>query len=309
MDQAKRVHQLNVLFDNVNFASDSGPNNFSKKLAHKLKELGYNILMNGDTSKTPDVQLSFISNIENRAPIVLRLDGLYFNTEQPWKLLNDPIRRSYELASAIVFQSEFNKKLVEKYIGDHDNCHIIHNGTNLDWIEEIPPIDSPVLDGFSGVWCCASTWRPHKRLSENIRYFLEHAPDDCCFVVAGDTTEEQHEDPRIFYAGKLDWVSLVGLFKRSETFVHLAWLDHCPNVVVDARASGCHIVCSSTGGTSEIAGKNATIISEDEWDLEPVKLYEPPALDFSRKLENDNDSGLSINQVTEKYIEVFRSVI
>ena len=76
---------MNVLFDNVNFASDSGPNNFSKKLAHKLKELGYNILTNGETSSNPDVQLSFISNIENRAPMALRLDGLYFNTEQPWK--------------------------------------------------------------------------------------------------------------------------------------------------------------------------------------------------------------------------------
>ena len=39
------------------------------------------------------------------------------------------------------------------------------------------------------------------------------------------------------------------MYKASTHFVHLAWLDHCPNVVVDARASGCKIVCSSAGGT------------------------------------------------------------
>jgi glycosyltransferase involved in cell wall biosynthesis len=146
-------------------------------------------------------------------------------------------------------------------------------------------------------------------LNENVRYFLETAPSDCCFVVAGDNAGDQIDDPRVFYAGKLDWLSLVGLFKRSETFVHLAWLDHCPNVVVDARAAGCHIVCSSTGGTNEIAGRNSTIILEDEWDLEPVKLYEPPLLDFSRKNENDKDSTLSINQTAERYIEVFRGMV
>ena len=67
-------------------------------------------------------------------------------------------------------------------------------------------------------------------------------------------------------------------------FLHLSWLDHCPNVVVDARSCGCQVICSSTGGTKEIAGEDAIIIEEDEWNYEIVDLYDPPELDFSKKV-------------------------
>ena len=39
--------------------------------------------------------------------------------------------------------------------------------------------------------------------------------------------------------------TLLSLYKRSKYFIHLAWLDHCPNVVVDARASGLIVIGST----------------------------------------------------------------
>ncbi len=39
-------------------------------------------------------------------------------------------------------------------------------------------------------------------------------------------------DKRIVILGDLDYMSLLSLYKRSSTFVHLSYLDHCPNVVV-----------------------------------------------------------------------------
>ena len=81
----------------------------------------------------------------------------------------------------------------------------------------------------------------------------------------------------------------------------MAWLDHCPNVVVDARAAGCKIVCSSAGGTREIAGADAIIVEEDEWNFEPVKLYEPPKLDFSRKTSNNWEVDINITTTAKKY--------
>ena len=62
------------------------------------------------------------------------------------------------------------------------------------------------------------------------------------------------------------------MYKASKYFLHLAWLDHCPNVVVDAMACGCTVICSSAGGTKEIAGDNAIIIEENDWNYEPVHL-------------------------------------
>ena len=124
--------------------------------------------------------------------------------------------------------------------------------------------------------------------------------------IAGENPDFRCEDPRVLYAGHLPWDALIGLFKRSQTFLHLSWLDHCPNVVVDARAAGCNIVCSSSGGTKEIAGPNAIIIEEDEWDFSPIKLYHPPKLDFSKKASNIYDIDISIENVSKKYLDIFK---
>jgi hypothetical protein len=73
--------------------------------------------------------------------------------------------------------------------------------------------------------------------------------------------------------------------------------------VVDARAAGCRIVCSSAGGTKEIAGLDATIVEEEEWDLSPVDLYDPPVIYFDRKVKNTFDCDYNIENVAKKYIQ------
>ncbi len=87
-------------------------------------------------------------------------------------------------------------------------------------------------------------------------------------------------------------------------------MDHCPNVVVDARASGCRIVCSSSVGKKEIAGKNSIIIQDMDWDYLPFKLYEPPRLDFSKILESDTlESSLDISDVTDSYLSFLGELV
>jgi glycosyltransferase involved in cell wall biosynthesis len=298
---------MNILFDNINLASNSGPNGFALKLLNELSQKDdINILTTVSSSDKFDVQLSFILANCNVAPIVQRLDGIYFNSEQDFKRLNTPIYETYKLANSVIFQSEFNKQLTESYFGKHDDSYVVHNGTSKNVISMIEPLKIPQLNSYDEVWSCASSWRPHKRLKDNIQYFLDFAPKNSCLVIAGENPDVQIANPRIFYAGQLTWIDLVGLFKISATFLHLAWLDHCPNVVIDARASGCSIVCSSAGGTSEIAGKNAKIVIEDEWDFTPTKLYRPPQMDFSKIKINEIDNMIDISSVAKKYEEIFR---
>lgn len=298
---------MNIFFDNVNLSSSSGPNGFAKKLIESLKndhktEVDYQF----DQSKKYDVQLAFILANFKAAPIIQRLDGIYFNTDQDYQNLNAPIYATYKAADSVIFQSDFNKRLSESYFGHHDDPHVIHNGTDFQKISAIKPLESPALDRFDNVWSCASSWRPHKRLEANVSYFLEHADTNDCLVIAGENPDYRCDDPRVLYAGHLNWETMIGLFKRSTTFIHLSWLDHCPNVVVDANVAGCKIVCSSSGGTREIAGKNATIINEEEWDFSPIKLYHPPKLDFTKNCVNDLDCNLTITAVSRKYLDIFK---
>jgi len=296
---------LKIYFDNIDFNSRSGPNSFGTKLASELEKNGHRI----NKDKDPDIQLSFIQAAQKLAPVVQRLDGIYFNSEQDWELLNKPIRQTYDLANGVVFQSEFNKTLTEKYFGKKEKSIVIHNGTNLEYISKIPELNDPVINKFDNVWSCASSWRPHKRLSENVRYFLEHSGDNDCLVIAGNNPDYQIKHNRIFYVGNLNYPQLISLYKKSKYFIHLALMDHCPNVVVDARTSGCKIVCSSSGGTKEIAGDHSVIIQDMSWDYLPFKLYDPPRMDFSKIETQVQNSIINIEKVSNMYLDFFRKIL
>ncbi len=288
---------MNIFLDNVDLKSRSGPNHFAKKLKKYMER-------QGDTfthAEVFDAQISFIqiSNQMAMAPVFQRLDGIYFNSEQDFERMNGPIRESYAKSSGVIFQSEFNKELTFKYFGEHVNYKVIHNGADLEYIETVGPLETSAIDDYEKVWCCASSWRPHKRLNENIRYFLEHSSEKDCLVVAGDVREKTPHS-RIYYTGDLDIMTLTSLYKRSDYFLHLAYLDHCPNVVVDAAACGCHIVCSSSGGTKEVA-QNATVIEEEEWDFKPTLLYKPPEMDFTKKKSNDIMTNIDMSFVASQY--------
>ena len=296
---------MNIHLENVNTNSNSGPNSFGRKLIKYMGRFGHTF----DLNKESDVALAFIqsSGQSYDVPLIQRLDGIYFNTIQNYRAQNYIIEETYKKANGVIFQSNFNRDLTFKFFGPHDNYTIIHNGADVDKIQDaLPFLNYP--DKFSEVWCCASSWRPHKRLDANIDYFFEHAPSDACFIIAGEV-KNQINDPRVFYLGEVEQNVLYKLYKTSTHFVHLAWLDHCPNVVVDARACGCKIVCSSAGGTKEIAGLDAIVIDEEIWDFKPINLYNPPEMDFTKKVDNKWNTNYKMTKVADKYQDYLRSFI
>mgnify|MGYP003113788947 CR=1 FL=1 len=275
---------MKIFTHNFNPNSNSGPNKFTRTLFNRLvKEQGVTI----SNQEEADVEFCLIQQqLPKVKPMVLRLDGIWFNSEQEYNKQNAVIQYSYNNADAVVFQSRFNKKLIETWFGEHKNSYVIHNASDKKLINTANKrFWNKKFGDHTEVWSCAATWRPHKRLSENIKYFLEFAPEGAIFAIAGsigmDDAKKIPNDKRIILLGELDYMSLLSLYRRSTTFVHLAYLDHCPNVVVDAQAAGCKIVCSSTGGTQEIVS-SGTMLIEEEWDMRPCKLYSPPNIDFSK---------------------------
>tara|TARA_R110001592_G_scaffold175969_3_gene415376 strand:- start:9087 stop:10046 length:960 start_codon:yes stop_codon:yes gene_type:complete len=284
---------IKVYTHNFNPQSDSGPNKFTRTLLSRLiGEKKISITNNADDA---DVEFCVIQQQSVMVkPMVLRLDGIYFNSVQDFDQQNAPIKFAYDNASAVIFQSNFNKKLTESWFGPHKNGHVIHNAADLQIINhpDVLKLSKQIAWPWpedKEVWSCAASWRPHKRLKDNVRYFLEHAPDNAVFAIAGELGGDKPEyytglDARIHYLGKLNYPQLICLYHRSTTFIHLAYLDHCPNVVVDAQAAGCRIICSSTGGTHEVVD-GGIVILEDEWDFKPCELYNPPQMDFSKTKE------------------------
>jgi glycosyltransferase involved in cell wall biosynthesis len=257
---------------------------------------GHHITNLGDA----DASLCFIESYNGKlnVPRVQRLDGIYYNTRFDFTKQNENILRTYKQANGIIYQSEYGKKLIENFFGIHDNYKVIQNGADLETIEKTPPLNNST-DG--DIWSCAASWRPHKRLPENIRYFLEHKKENDILIIAGDTPKIV-EDKSIAYVGNLTQVQLYSLYKASKYFIHLGWLDCCPNVVVDALACGAQIICTTSGGTKEVAGESATIIEEEEWDFKPLDLYDPPKLDFTKRSNKVYNCDYDMKSVTLKYL-------
>jgi glycosyltransferase involved in cell wall biosynthesis len=302
---------MNVFVHNFNPASNSGPNKFSRQL--------FSVLVNDydvkiiDNQNEADIEFALIQlQSLNTKPLVMRLDGIYFNSEQDYEKQNSPIKLTYDRSHSVIYQSAFNRSLTEKWFGKHKNGHIIHNAPDLDLLSQVEPINFENNDiNNAEIWCCASSWRPHKRLEENLRYFSEKAPSDSLMIVAGKNPDikvikkyNEKSSGRVLYAGDLNYSLLLSLYKKASTFVHLAYLDHCPNVVIDAQASGCHVVCSASGGTSEIIS-DGTVIPDKEWDYRPTRLYDPPLLDFSNYYVIKKDAFTDINLAAQKYYKVF----
>ena len=303
---------MRILFDGVTPGSSSGPNSFARKLQAALSDLGHACL-HGAPGQGEDVRLAFIQCAPADVPTALRLDGIYFNTRQDWKAMNESIRRTYDKADLIVHQTDFDKRLIESYFGDHPRTAVIRNACDPGKSMATPPLVHSALDSFEQTWACASSWRPHKRLAENVRYFRERAGSHDCLVIAGDVTPVAEtlrgvDMSRVFLAGNLDQATLTALYRRSSRLIHLAWLDHCPNVVVDARAAGCRIVCSSSGGTEEVAGLDAIVVEEEDWDLSPLDLYSPPRLDFSSSRAGRHDHLNDMTDVARRYAAALESI-
>ena len=148
---------------------------------------------------------------------------------------------------------------------------------------------------------------------ENIRYFLDYAPKNAILAVAGKgaTIDDVSfkNNKRIVFLGELDYMSLLSLYKLSSTFIHLAYLDHCPNVVVDAQAAGCKVICSSSGGTKEVIS-NGVVIIENEWDYTPIPLYKPPKMNFDN-IENIDlkNKRNSLELCSKNYFKVMESLL
>jgi glycosyltransferase involved in cell wall biosynthesis len=97
---------------------------------------------------------------------------------------------------------------------------------------------------------------------------------------------------------------------------HLAWLDHCPNTVVESLSVGTPVICSEDGGTSEIVGSYGLVLHEDtKYNYELKDYNSPPYINVSQvsllpsKTDLGNPPDLSIEKSASNYIRIFEELL
>jgi len=261
---------------------------------------------------------------------ILRLDGVYFNTDQDWEKLNKSIKKSFDLADAVVYQSKFSKRLCDKYLGEANKpWRIIYNGAEHKRIKD----DSCGMPFFLAV----ARWRPFKRLRETIEGFLDAKLKNHFLYIIGDVSksglsaeevEKYSSNSKIKFLGKIDPKELETYYYSSccRGLIHLSWIDSCPNSVVEAICANKPVICGNFSGPAEIvveAGGGTILDWEDtSYDLSPRDIYNPPEVDiqiYSHVLREFvlhperyrvlNPEPFYIQNTAKEYLSFFKEVL
>lgn len=310
---------MKIHFDNVNFGSNSGPNSFAQRLASTLFVEGHEVVQSGPDA---DVSLVFIQAtgrpLANR--VVQRLDGIWSKPEDIDSTKNHPIRKLYERADAVVFQSEFNRRFIRHHWSGTNRDVVIHNGTFTDPVKRLTiPALIDIRAQYERLYVCSANWHPQKRLGANIELFqtLRKKNPSSCLIVMGGHPDVQVADPHVFYSGSHPHEVCAEIYSAANWMLHLAWADHCPNVVVEALAQGTPVVCSEVGGTKELIGSYGVVLSEAPYGYEAYDYDNPPKINVSHVTELADRTTLpygsiadiDIRNVARKYVELFKSLV
>lgn len=308
---------MRVHFDNVDMSSMSGPNTFAKRLAMSLSELGHSIeLVDGSNC---DVSIVFIepSGRPLAKKIIQRLDGIWFSPKE-FDIKNIAIKKLYEKADGIIWQSEFDRQMTTKWWGRPKSGAVIHNGID---VSKFKSIQIDALDQlrrkYEMIFVCSANWHSQKRLFENVEFFKyigRFYESSALIVMGSNPTPISH--PHIFYTGSQPYEVCLKIFSMADWMLHLAWLDHCPNTVIECLSQKTPVVCSEHGGTKELVKNFGVVLKENsEYNFELVDYTNPPRLNVAQvdelpvKNQLNYDVDVTMTTCLKKYLNYIGEII
>jgi glycosyltransferase involved in cell wall biosynthesis len=264
--------------------STSGPNSFAKRLAMGLIESGNDVeLYDG---RNADVSIVFIepSGRPLANKVIQRLDGIWFSPSE-FETKNSAIKNLYQSADGVIWQSNFDRGMTSKWWGHPRSGIVIRNGINAPEIKkfQIPALEQ-LRQQYEMLFVCSANWHPQKRLMTNIDLYrhLRNFYSSAALIVLGSNPTKV-ADPHIFYAGSQPHEVCLEIFSASNWMLHTAWLDHCPNTVVEALSQGTPVICSEQGGTKELVQGYGIILKEKKsYNFELTDYDNPPHIDLSQ---------------------------
>jgi glycosyltransferase involved in cell wall biosynthesis len=234
-----------------------------------------------------DVMLAFIEPTHEPrkgAKLAQRLDGIWFKPEQ-FHPLNRGIKACYNRADLVIWQSGFDREMTKFHWGAPKKGKVIHNGIDT---TPVPAITIPNLqalrDDHEMLFVCSSNWHPQKRLHDNIELFnhlkANFYPSSALIVMGSGP--DAIGDSSVHYTGNVNQQTYLQVMSAANWMIHLAWLDHCPNVVIESLSQGTPVICSCEGGTKELVGGYGVILDEEPYGFELVDYDNPPRIDVTQ---------------------------
>ena len=304
-----------------NCSPTGGPGIFGGRLKKQFEKNGHTFVDPYVSGEIPEKNISIIQG--ERIPgcpfNMLRLDGLYFDSENPNNdQMNAGIFKSFDQADYIVYQSEFSKEMYHAFYKDKPFTIIANGIDQQDFLSNVKPIkyDNPVFSKYEKICVASASWRRHKRLEETIEAFKDSRLKNVLLVALGgfEYIKDKSSIPEnVLLTPLLKPNDTASIYSMADAMIHLAWLDWCPNTVVEALSCSAPVLCSHNGGTKELVKDNGVVIQlEEDYKIgTKVPLYNPPKVDTNiivngvleviEKPTIFDRPDLDISYVAEKY--------
>jgi glycosyltransferase involved in cell wall biosynthesis len=235
-------------------------------------------------SNYPYVNHSSIRSVKARGtPIILNQNGVYF---PGWFIgdcsnKNAPNRNIYELCDYVFWQSAFARQSAREFLQVSDPPgEILFNAVD---IHEFTPRSKPKTGPFT--FLVAGNFNPSSIAQiEPALYALAKVrhSQDIGIVVAGLDKRSQKCVGQIVENLKIHDISQIrgpyansqapDLMRKVDAYIALKYMDTCPNLVIEAMASGLPIIYSATGGTKELVDERSGVGLHL-----PESWYQPPS--------------------------------
>ena len=305
--------------------SDSGgPGIFwSRILAGLAEKEGFLITDDYENADVVFGNIKIGSEPDHQRPWVVRLDGVYFNTKSDYKRGNEVITDVIQASEGVVYQSEWGKAMADEYCGTcPGETVIIPNAVSIPigW-KKAPKKDRKTILACSR-WGDVRYKRKFKRLEETLLSFRESqlASEGYELVILGQhyLDETKYRFDGVKFLGRIPSVDVWNYLSNAAAFMHLSWVDCCPNSVIEASTA--HVpTLYCADGSAEIVGDGGTRILDSELN-HPCDINKPPRLNrqeiadsliemVNTSWPSDKFNGFSMEDCVDRYADFLRSVV
>jgi glycosyltransferase involved in cell wall biosynthesis len=201
------------------------------------------------------------------ARVVVNQDGVAYPGWEPdhWRAINAYLKVVLDRADLVLFQSEFCRAAVERFLGPvAAPHHIVPNAVDTRRFVPRPgPLPVPPL-----VLLAAGTHQAEYRVRSvlEVAHALRGRGHDVRLLLAGglefpdgpERTRRMIADlglrEHVEVLGPYTRDEAPGLFRRAHLLVHPKDKDSCPTTVIEAMSAGLPVVAAQSGGVPELVG-------------------------------------------------------
>lgn len=305
---------------------DSGKGKFLTRLKPELEKLGVKFtdfkscdIVLGINKYRKGVGGSKKRKIKDKKKRVLRVDGIHLVRSRRNVWANRVIKQDIERSHAVIWQSEFCKRVGGGVVGKGKRPYVIWNGADVVKKINLSQYDYPKNVILAAKWYSGGyrhNKRLHKMFNIAVKYVSMH--NDVCFHVFGKTPKLEWNSDRIVFHGHVDEDRLRSYMAQSDCMLYVAHFDWCPNTVVECLCSGTPVICGNNGGQAEFC---PVVIDIDKpLKAKMFKNKKPPDInskDVFKALDEvlygdfkwELNPELKIENTAKNYLKVFKDVL